>query len=157
TSNGYGGGITNGAGSKLYLTNCTVSGNTAYGSGGSGTGGGGGGIDNKGTAVTLTNTIVAGNADKSASPAADVRGKVTASYSLIGSTKGTTLLGGSGNNQLNVNALLAPLQDNGGPTQTFALLPGSPAIDAGGSGSGIPTTDQRGTGRPQGSGIDIGA
>ena len=41
---------------------------------------------------------------------------------------------------------LGPLQDNGGPTQTFALGVGSVAIDAGGSGCGA--TDQRGSGRP---------
>lgn len=63
----------------------------------------------------------------------------------------------------NTNPLLDPagLQDNGGPTQTIALEPGSPAIDA------IPptvndckttiTTDQRGVSRPQGAGCDIGA
>jgi hypothetical protein len=31
----------------------------------------------------------------------------------------------------NINATLGPLQNNGGPSQTQALLPGSPAIDAG--------------------------
>jgi predicted outer membrane repeat protein len=46
------------------------------------------------------------------------------------------------------------LQDNGGPTETIALLSGSPAIDA---GSGCPATDQRGIVRPQGSHCDIGA
>ena len=40
-----------------------------------------------------------------------------------------------------VNPLLGPLANNGGPTQTMALLVGSPAIDA---GSGCPTLDQRG-------------
>lgn len=50
---------------------------------------------------------------------------------------------------------LGPLQDNGGPTQTHALLPGNPAID-GGSCSGV-TADQRGVARPQGQACDIGA
>jgi hypothetical protein len=52
--------------------------------------------------------------------------------------------------------VLGPLQDNGGSTVTHALLPGSPAIDA-----GDPTrcrgTDQRGVPRPQGAECDIGA
>jgi len=43
---------------------------------------------------------------------------------------------------------LGPLQDNGGPTPTHALLPGSPAIDAGGSDCPPPATDQRGFPRP---------
>jgi len=48
--------------------------------------------------------------------------------------------------KINTNPLLAPLADNGGPTQTRALLAGSPAIDAGAfSGS---TSDQRGLERP---------
>ena len=51
--------------------------------------------------------------------------------------------------------MLAPLGNYGGPTQTMALLPGSPAIDAGTSGPGIPTTDQRGLGRV--GAVDIGA
>src|SRR5207237_176378 len=45
-----------------------------------------------------------------------------------------------------VNPGLAPLGDYGGSTQTQALLPGSPAIDAGVSVAGV-TTDQRGVSR----------
>jgi hypothetical protein len=55
----------------------------------------------------------------------------------------------------------AGLRDNGGPTETIALLPGSPAIDAippGANGCGTTlTSDQRGVSRPTGSGCDIGA
>ncbi len=54
------------------------------------------------------------------------------------------------------NLRLGPLADNGGPTLTMALLPGSPAINAG-TASGAPATDQRGVPRPQGAGVDIGA
>ena len=57
-----------------------------------------------------------------------------------------------------IASILAPLADNGGPTPTHALVAGSPAIDA------VPGvlpecsgTDQRGAGRPQGAGCDIGA
>ena len=55
----------------------------------------------------------------------------------------------------NTNPLLGPLANNGGPTDTLALLPGSPAINAGGS-VGCPATDQRGVPRPPGH-CDIGA
>jgi hypothetical protein len=51
---------------------------------------------------------------------------------------------------------LGPLADNGGPTLTMALLPGSPAIDAGNT-SLAPATDQRGFPRPAGLAADIGA
>ena len=63
--------------------------------------------------------------------------------------------------QNNIDPLLGPLADNGGPTKTQALLPGSPAInksknclDAGGS---VVIADQRGVQRPQGKKCDIGA
>src|ERR1035441_1277498 len=51
---------------------------------------------------------------------------------------------------------LGPLADNGGPTLTMALLPGSPAIDAGNT-SLAPATDQRGFPRPAGLAADLGA
>jgi hypothetical protein len=66
----------------------------------------------------------------------------------------------------NINPMLGPLQNNGGPTQTQALLPGSPAIDAGnpsGCTDGLGhllKTDQRGMPRPDTedkSGCDMGA
>lgn len=56
----------------------------------------------------------------------------------------------------NVDARLAPLADNGGPTLTMALLPGSPAID-GGDATAAASTDQRGAPRPAGPAPDIGA
>src|SRR5262249_31135142 len=62
--------------------------------------------------------------------------------------------------------LLGTLQNNGGPTQTMALEPGSPPINAGTDAavtnppfSGPPFTDQRGPGFPRilGAHVDIGA
>ncbi len=50
---------------------------------------------------------------------------------------------------------LGPLADNGGPTQTHALLAGSRAIDT--AVTPCPAIDQRGTGRPVGGGCDVGA
>lgn len=50
----------------------------------------------------------------------------------------------------------ATLLDNGGPTRTQALVPGSPAVDAAWN-CPPPDTDQRGVERPQGIGCDIGA
>jgi hypothetical protein len=51
---------------------------------------------------------------------------------------------------------LGPLADNGGPTLTMALLPGSPAIDAGDTAA-APPIDQRGIPRPFSLAADIGA
>ena len=56
----------------------------------------------------------------------------------------------------NTEPLLGTLQNNGGMTETHALLPGSPAIDAG-DDIAAPPTDQRGVIRPQGAVSDIGA
>lgn len=57
-----------------------------------------------------------------------------------------------------VDAMLAPLALNGGMWPTLALLPGSPAIDAGNNNDHLPF-DQRGPGYPRVSGAraDIGA
>ena len=51
---------------------------------------------------------------------------------------------------------LAAPADNGGPTDTVRLLPGSLAIDAGGAGA-CTAADQRGASRPKGTGCDAGA
>ena len=66
---------------------------------------------------------------------------------------------------LSADPKLGPLQDNGGPTQTMALLAGSPAIDKGDNtlvpidpSTGLPfTTDQRGFARIVNGAVDIGA
>lgn len=52
--------------------------------------------------------------------------------------------------------VMGPLQNNGGPTNTHALLTGSPAINTG-DNTGAPATDQRGEPRIQEGTIDIGA
>jgi hypothetical protein len=73
-------------------------------------------------------------------------------HNLVGNSQG-----GSGfdpTDLLNVDPLLGPLQNNGGPTQTMALLVGSPALNAGDPGQlGVP--DQRGVVRS--GGVNIGA
>ena len=91
-------------------------------------GDGGGGIDNIfGTPLTMGNTILAGN---TASPGPDVDGALTSQgNNLIGNPSGAS--GFVATDLLGLDPLLGPLQDNGGPTQTMALLLGSPAIDAG--------------------------
>jgi hypothetical protein len=162
-------------GGTLTMTNCTVSGNSAPGS----YGGGGlftfssttltnctfsgnsasqfGGVAAMGT-TTLSDTIIAGNTAAGTGP--DVGGTVTSNgHNLIGKTDGSSGWVGTdltGTIAAPLNALLASLGNNGGPTQTMALLPGSPAIDAGNPGGQV-MTDQRGVGRPQGNAPDIGA
>ena len=147
TANVSGGGIFNSTGGWLIVTNSTITDNTATSAGM------GGGIHRFDGTVTLTNTIIAGNANPN-SP--DCSGSPTSlGHNLIGDNSGCSF-SPSTSDLVNVDALLGPLQDNGGPTLTHALLPGSPAIDAG-DDSMAPATDQRGISRPQGAASDIGA
>jgi hypothetical protein len=164
----------------VTLRNCTIVSNTAVSASGTG-----GGIVNyslvTGTSNNIGSTIVAGN---SAASHADVLGVFTSSgynligkidYSIPGSGGANGVPTGGLTNNVNhdlvgslaspTNALLGPLRDNGGPTFTHALKPGSPAIDKG-SSNGL-LTDQRGAPRPfdfafipnaaAGDGSDIGA
>jgi hypothetical protein len=149
SSDYWAGGIFNSG--TLTLTNCTVSGNSA-----AGMRGGGGIVNASGPTVRLRarNTILAGNM---ASTAPDLAGNLTSSgYNLIGDTDGGS--GFDDTDLLNVDPLLGPLQDNGGPTFTMALQCGSPAIDAG-DNADAPDWDQRGPGFPRivNGIIDIGA
>jgi predicted outer membrane repeat protein len=140
-----GGGIMGGRYGDLTLTNSTVSGNTA--------GFEGGGIFGWELMVTPTNTIVA---DNSAPTGANCESPPVNSlgYNLTDDTScGFTATG----DLVVPDAMLGPLQDNGGPTETHDLLDGSPAIDAGSVSCPPPDTDQRGVARPQGTGCDIGA
>ncbi|HEV3309083.1 MAG TPA: choice-of-anchor Q domain-containing protein, partial [Chloroflexota bacterium] len=134
----------------LTLTNCTVSHNSGYGVEGMGS---------YGSTTTLDNTIVAGNMGGFQ----DIIGSgYSGSNNLIGTGSAGGLVNGVDGNVRGVtNPVLAPLGNYGGPTQTMAELPGSPAIDAG-SNAFIPTgvtTDQRGTGYPRivSGTVDIGA
>ena len=86
-------------------------------------------------------------------------GTVTSYGYNVSSDDGGGYLNGPGD-QINTDPILGPLQDNGGPTLTHALLPGSPAINAGDPNFvGPPDYDQRGPGydRVRGGRIDVGS
>ena len=121
----YGGGIASGLG--VMIVNSTVSGNSAAACGGV-----------CGGTVEIGNTILNANAS------GNIDGTVTSHGYNISSDDGGGHLNGPGD-QINTDPLLGPLQDNGGPTFTHALLPGSPAIDAGDPNfTPPPLNDQRG-------------
>ena len=151
--------VANGFLTTVQLYDVTISGNQQMG-----TGSGGIGFHTTlgGTATaTLVGSIVAGNT--AAGKESDVDGALdpSGSYDLIGDGNGGLSAGAASHNLLGtpanpINPLLAPLGSYGGPTQTMALLPGSPAIDTGTTISGV-TADQRGIARPQGAAPDIGA
>jgi CSLREA domain-containing protein len=135
---------------RLTLNNVTIANNVA-------TNGVGGLAGNR---VDFKNTILAGNTGITP----DCSGSLTSQgYNLIQDTTGCVILGDLTGNLTGVLAGLGPLQDNGGTTFTHALLPGSPAMDAGNpatpgsGGNACEATDQRDVIRPQGLGCDIGA
>lgn len=150
---------------NLTIVNCTIAGNTT-----SGPGGGIVFVGNAGVTVTMYNTIVANNVEAAGTvsgAAGDVDDELqdsnpTVSNDLIGNAAAwpgvqngkDCILGGINGNPV-VNPLLTPLQNNGGPTQTLALIPGSPALDAGSAAlalepNGQPLqVDQRGPGFPR--------
>jgi hypothetical protein len=121
----------------------------------------GGGIYQVNATLEITNTLVAYNSDgDSSSP--DCYGELTSGdYNLIQDTTGCTLTGTLTHVITGTDPLLEPLADNGGETETHALLQGSPAVDwipAGTNGCGMTLIeDQRGVVRPQGSACDVGA
>jgi hypothetical protein len=89
-------------------------------------------------------------------------GAVTLAHDVLGTVAATLTTTDAGGNLTGVDPLLGPLQNNGGATATHALLPGSPAIDAG--PDPVPDFpgnefDQRGPGFPRVSGTksDVGA
>lgn len=149
TAKGDGGAIENdGAGT---ITDCTITNNTALQDSAYEHGLGGGGISNftdLGGSTTLKNTIIAVNHSPShpdIASSTDLPVVTSEGYNLIGDGTGAEITPTTGDQIGTANApidpMLGPLANNGGPTQTCALLPDSPAIDAGDPNA--PATDQR--------------
>jgi CSLREA domain-containing protein len=170
TAGGEGGAIHIDEGPNVTIQNTTISANTSYGAEK-----GGGGISNLGDLMlrnvtitgnraknsrgggilnsvgdtpgitTIVNTIVEGNFDLTGqNDLARGGGKINAQFSLIQSPA-RAINGTDSHNIFGFAASLGPLQDNGGPTKTHELLPGSKALNAGSNAlvDGL-TTDQRG-------------
>jgi len=157
----------------VTLNNVTINGNLADSD--NNNTGDGGGLFTSHAAVTLLNSIVAGNSDTPNNTGAgtinpDCSGPfVSPQYNLIGRDDGCVgLTNGSSGNLVGsagspIDARLAPLADNGGPTLTQALLGDSPALNGGNpatpgsGGTACAEADQRGLSRPFGSHCDMGA
>jgi hypothetical protein len=136
-STGSGGAIVNGG--DLEIINSLLNGNSAGTNPGSFCGG------------AFVNTIVAGN--KIGNDCYLNAVPTSLGHNLNGDN---TCQFNQPTDLINTDPLLGPLQNNGGPTETTALLSGSPAIDSADNGL-CPATDQRGVSRPWGSDCDIGA
>jgi hypothetical protein len=174
---GFGGGIVNGG--TLTISNSTISGNSALtinqapgcggGIGNSGSlqianstisansGANGGAICNHAVPLQIANSIL--NAGDLGVNIFNDGGTITSLGYNLSSDNGGGYLNGPGD-QINTDPMLGPLQDNGGPTLTHALLPGSPAIDMGNpSFMPPPYYDQRGPGydRVRNGRLDVGS
>lgn len=161
-SSGRGGGLYSGTAGTLSISNATFSGNySGYEGGGLYVGGSAiilnstifnnlpnSVVHNGSAVVSVKNTIIAG------APTGNCVGAIT---SLGNNLEDQATCGFTAPNDLqNTNPELGPLADNGGPTPTHALIPGSPAIN-GGSNDGCPAGDQQGVRRPLLGTCDIGA
>ncbi len=159
TASGIGGGIS--SDHTLTLQNNTITNNSAATLGG--------GIANYGI-MTMTNNTISGNIGPSGAGIYNGAGTATLINSIIANSSGpdcTNIASLTASNHtliedntcspsLSGDPLLSTLGNYGGSTQTFALLPGSIAINTG-NNAGCPATDQRGVTRPVGSTCDIGA
>ncbi len=136
--------------SPLKLFNSTIAFNTAglYG---------GGGLVVQGDTLAMSSTIIADNSPGGSKFAADFQtdATITGDHNLVRFSGG---MGKLPMDTLRVDPMLDVLRDNGGATHTHALLPGSPAIDAGSNPKNLPT-DQRWPrfDRQVGAAVDIGA
>ena len=154
----------------LIVTNSTFSGNTAHY--------GGGIYSNTGT-LAVTNATFSGNSATTAG--ADIyrwkgtfylKNTILANPTSMEDCFGSGSMAADVNNLIELNSgcgtpassadpMLGPLGNNGGHTQTFALLAGSPALDAGSdaacAAAPVSNKDQRGVTRPFGAHCDIGS
>lgn len=173
----YGGGLRTIDGADAILENSTVSGNTAT------SWGGGIAITGSATTLALTHSTVSANSAVSGGGLFVESAAVTLAGSIVAEQAagadcfdgGASTLTSGGHNidsdvtcgliaatdQPGTDPRLGPLAANGGPTETHALLGGSPALDripagTGGCGTAV-ATDQRGTVRPQNGKCDSGA
>lgn len=174
------------AGSTATITNTTITGNTAGRaavlvgqsgqtfhtatflfttiSGNTNTGNAGAagvhvqGIQAGGPTASFTGTLLLDNISNGvgANCATQVNGTITSGGSNLSDDATCTAFTQPGDLSNNSGTTVAALADNGGPTQTLALMAGSSAIDAAACAGGV-STDQRGFPRPAGTGCDIGA
>jgi hypothetical protein len=160
-----GGGIYTEYGSGLQIRNSTISGSGGAVNSGSGCvisnstlkADSGYDIRSTGFVVALSNTVL--KIGPSGHSIIRLVGQVKSLGYSLSSDDGGGYLNGPGD-QINTDPMLGPLQDNGGPTFTHALLPASPAINAGNLNfSPPPFYDQRGPGfdRVRNGRIDIGS
>jgi hypothetical protein len=138
-SAGTGGGIFNYQSTSMTITGSTISGNSA-----SGAGGGVFTLAGSSTATSISNSIITGNIASTGSEIRNVSSVYLDGFNLIGDSSKTTaqaiygvavgatdiLATSNGTAPTALAAIIAPLANNGGPTQTHALVAGSPALNA---------------------------
>ena len=160
------------SGVRTSIVGSTISGNTAVSTGGGlynvngltviefstitgnqAPAGAGSGVASFGDSYTRTrvrSSIIVGNVNSDVNFVTDgTNSFLSSGYNLIGTGNALGRFNQFGDQTGVFNPLLGPLANNAGPTKTHALLPGSPAIDAGDPAAvagvgGVPPLDQRG-------------
>lgn len=145
-----GAGIAHNGGARMEVVSSTISGNRGEG-GGNDRGGNLNDGGSEGSVLTLRDSIVSAGFGAAGGENCSGSGVQSAGHNIDSRDQCNFHAGGD---KVNTDPLLATLAGNGGPTETMALLPGSPAIDA---GDACPATDQRDIARPQGGACDLGA
>jgi CSLREA domain-containing protein len=167
SSDGSGGGLAAGLGTIVGLYNVTITGNQANADA-VGLGDGGGVLVTDTATVTVSNSIISNNYYRNEGSPFDTFDECSGALTLLGDMNNIVTFRIAAHCPITGTykpdaASLGPLQGNGGPTSTHALLVGSEAIDHG-NPSGCTdnlgafiTTDQRGVHRPNGAVCDLGA
>jgi hypothetical protein len=156
TSGGPGGGaILVGSNSRVTLIHCTLTENVTQGKGG--------GVMIQNGILIATNCIFSRNSDgRGQGPEIfNQSGLNNTTFSLVRVGAGSDLFNGINGNRVGtendpLDAKLASLAENGGPTRTMMPKQGSPVVGVA-SGAACTSTDQRGVARPIGAGCDMGA
>jgi hypothetical protein len=149
---------TQSAAAVLVLSGATLDASRIWARGNSASQGAGVFQDGTNPTLSMTNVTVTGNSAPTGSGISidtGCSGGAPISLGFNLDAGASCALAGQGDRS-GADPLLGPLADNGGGTDTMALGPGSPAIDAGGN-CPPPATDQRGIARPLGAACDVGA
>ena len=133
---------------QLFLVSSTVVGNGAIA------------VDTNNGLILTSNSIIDGDGTSGAFDPFFVNAgnNVALEWSVLTTAFNVVFTNAGAGNQFSTNPQLGALQNNGGATETMALLAGSPAINAGDPSYGFGfTEDQRGLNRTVGGRVDIGA
>jgi hypothetical protein len=140
---------------NMLMRHCTVAGNKSDAANPNHAGG----VESSApsTSLIIKNSILANNLNYQDKPSDLLGSYQTVGVNIIEADNGSAFVPSNVAPPIRLDPQLGSLKDNGGPTETFKPLRGSPAIDKGVTTGSPQLTDQRGITRPIGANPDIGA